>query len=105
VVLRGKVGNTRLDNRKQHKLPLEEIIRLREYEVRADFYIDGALVRTMELPIWWMKRSSELFFEYELPPGKHTLRVAIPEKPREVYMEIAGLLVYGKEELNPEHDK
>jgi hypothetical protein len=97
VVLQGRVGNARLDN-KRRKLPLEEIVTLRSYELFADFYLDGELVRTMGLPVWWMKRSQELFFKYELPEGKHTLRMAIGEMPENVYMEVSAILVYQKQD-------
>jgi hypothetical protein len=45
----------------------------KNYVAKAEMYIDGALVETVDLPASYTKRRHELFWKYQLPKGKHTV--------------------------------
>jgi len=63
--------------------------------VKADFYLDEELVKTMDLPLNFTTRAHELFFQYEIPDGSHTLKMTIQQPIEGVKMEIWDLIVYG----------
>lgn len=91
VVLRGKVGNLDFPDKYALLTPEETL----EYQsVTASFFIDGKPAKTMDLPLNFIKRAHELFFLYELPPGKHTLRMEITDIPEKAYVDIWDMLVY-----------
>jgi hypothetical protein len=93
IVLRGRVGN-RLEERKYALRSPEET--LNDFALETDFYIDGELVKSSLQPLAFIKRNHELFFKYELEPGKHTLTMKINNPREEVYVIIPNALVYKK---------
>jgi len=95
VVLRGKVGNTEFPDK--YALLTEEET-LGYASVTARFYIDDELTKTMDLPLYFIKRAHELFFQYQLQPGSHTLRMEITDMPGKAYVEIPDMLVYTAKE-------
>ncbi|MDX1617170.1 MAG: ADP-ribosylglycohydrolase family protein [Balneolaceae bacterium] len=95
VVLRGKVGN--LDHPDAYALLTPEET-LDDAVVVADFYIDGQLMKRMELPLNFLRRSYEPFFQYELEPGGHTLRMEVTGMPRRAYLQLTEMIVYVEEQ-------
>ena len=65
-----------------------------DYFATADLYIDDQKVETAKLPASYIKRRLELFWKYQLPPGKHkvTIRQINPKPGFKVQM--SQLLVY-----------
>ena len=61
----------------------------------VEFTIDGQLSKTMELPLSFIERAHELFFQYELPQGKHTLKLQILNPHEKVYLHVSNMIVYG----------
>lgn len=94
VVLRGKVGN--LDHPDAYALITPEET-LNNAAVVADFYIDGELGKTMELPLNFLKRAYEPYFQYELEPGTHTLRMEVTGMPEKAYLQLTDMIVYVEE--------
>jgi hypothetical protein len=93
IVLRGGVGNSLAEN--EYALQSPELT-LDNFALETDFYIDGELVRSMRQPLAFIERNPELFFAYELDPGKHTLTMRIKNPRHEVYLDIQNALVYKK---------
>ncbi len=91
VVLQGKIGTIDPDDKKLTGEALEE---MRHYELVAEFYLDDVLAKTMLLPVRNLIRSPELFFQYELEPGAHTLHISIPELSENVFMDITDMITY-----------
>jgi len=92
-VLRGRVRN-RLEENKYALRTAEET--LDDFVLETDFYIDGELVKSSPQPLAFIKRNHELFYIYELDPGKHTFRMEIKNPREEVFVELGNALVYTK---------
>lgn len=61
IVIRGRVtGNNDIQS---------------DYVADVDFYLDGEKIRNMKLPRDFIKRSTEVFWIFELPEGVHTLEI------------------------------
>ena len=69
---------------------------LNDYKLMVDFYIDGHLSKTMELPLSFIERTNPIFFQYELPEGKHTLKIKIINPHKKVYLHVRNMVVYQK---------
>jgi len=93
VVLKGRARHIDFDD-KYALLSDEET--LNGYKLIAEFYMDGQLSKTMELPLYFIERAHELFFQYELPNGKHRLKMKITNPNEKVYLEVSDLVVYQK---------
>ncbi|MBS0000567.1 MAG: ADP-ribosylglycohydrolase family protein [Cyclobacteriaceae bacterium] len=93
VVLRGGVGNKQAGNQYALQSPEET---LANFALDTDFYIDNELVKSNRQPLAFIERNHELFFVYELDPGKHTLTMKIKNPREEVYLDIQNVLVYKK---------
>src|SRR5690606_2972432 len=57
---------------------------LPEYVFSLDWYIDGETIDTFERDTAYSKRRNEIFWNYQLPKGKHAVRVVITN-PRDGY--------------------
>lgn len=94
VALKGRVGH--LDFEQSYALISDEET-LDNYKLVVEFYIDDQLSKTMELPLYFIERAHELFYQYEIPEGKHTLKLKITNPHEKVYLDIWDLIVYEKE--------
>jgi hypothetical protein len=93
IVLKGRVRHVDFD----HKYALETNEEtLAGFMIVAEFYIDGELSKTMELPLSFIERGHELFYQYELTEGKHTINMVIQNPHEQVYVDISTLIVYQK---------
>ena len=93
LVLRGRVGNAGAENKYALQTPEET---LNDFALETDFYIDGELVKSSPQPLAFIKRNHEIFFIYEMDPGKHTFKMIIKNPREEVFMDIGKALVYTK---------
>lgn len=65
-----------------------------DYFATVDLYIDNQKVETAKLPASYIKRRHELFWKYQLSPGKHTVTLR-QEKPDPLFaVRLNQLLVY-----------
>ena len=73
------------------------------YVAKAEMYIDGQLIESVNLPANNHDRRNELFWKYNLPKGKHkvTFKWLNPEK--DVTIRVGGALVYSDEPLKINH--
>lgn len=93
VVLRGGVKNT--DFLDSYALESPEQT-LDSYVLKTTFSIDGQPPVEVDQPLNFIKRNHELFFKYELPPGKHTLKMEVLNPHEKVQVVLRDLLVYSK---------
>ncbi|MBQ4913797.1 ADP-ribosylglycohydrolase family protein [Maribacter sp. MMG018] len=91
VVLKGRAWNT--DFKDKYALETTEET-LNGYHLNVDFFIDGEFIKTMDLPLDFAERSYELFFKYQLPPGRHTLKLRVKNPHKKVYLDIGDIITY-----------
>ncbi len=94
VALKGRVGH--LDFENKYALISDEET-LNNYKLVVEFYLDDQLSKTMDLPLYFIERAHELFYQYEIPDGKHKLKLKITNPHEKVYLDIGNLIVYEKE--------
>ena len=68
-----------------------------DYKLNVEFYLDGELSKTMPLPIDFIERAHELYFQYEIPDGTHTLSLKVLNPHDLVFLQIDDLITYKKE--------
>jgi hypothetical protein len=75
------------------------------YVGKAELYMDGNLMETVELPANFTTRRYELFWKYQLPNQKHTVRIKLlnpaPENP--IHMDDVIIYSTGKTETSKPH--
>ncbi len=60
----------------------------------ADLYVDDKKIETAKLPANFTRRRHELFWKYQLPKGKHTVRIKLLNPDTEHVVHMTDLLVY-----------
>ena len=65
-----------------------------DYVFNAELYVDGQKVETAGLPASATRRRHDLFWKYQMPPGKHTLRVSILNPDAGYIVRLTDLIVY-----------
>jgi len=93
VALKGRVGN--MDQENNYALIADEET-LNNSSLTVEFYLDGALSKTMDLPLYFIERANELYFQYEIPDGPHKLKLLVTNPKEKVYLEINDAIVYTK---------
>lgn len=68
-----------------------------EKVLSATLYIDGKEVETALFPTDFTTRRLELFWKYQLPKGKHTLKVIADDLPKGYYLRAINCLIYTDE--------
>ena len=96
VVLKGRVRNKNFDN-KYALISNEET--LNNYNLEIEYSIDDKISKTMQTPIYFIERAHELFFKYDLDPGKHTLKMKIKNPNEDVRLDITNLITYRKKSI------
>lgn len=94
VVLKGRARH--IDHENKYTLLSDEET-MNGYKLVVEFYLDDTLSKTMDLPLYFIERAHELFYQYEIPDGKHSLKMKITNPHEKVYLDISGLIVYEKE--------
>lgn len=64
------------------------------YVARAELYIDNKLVETAELPTSFTTRRHELFWKYQLPKQKHTVRIKLLNREEQSPIRITSIILY-----------
>ena len=70
---------------------------INNYNLNVEFYLDGALSKTMALPLDFIERAHELYFQYEIPDGAHTLSLKVINPHDLVFLQIDDLIIYERE--------
>ena len=92
VVLTGRAKN--LDFEDKYALLTDEET-LDGHKIIVEFSIDGELTKTMKLPLYFIERAHELFYQYEIPAGKHMLKLKITNPTEKAFLQIGDLILYG----------
>jgi len=71
-----------------------------EAVLEATLYIDGEKVETSLFPTDFTTRKLELFWKYQLPKGKHTVRVVAGNVPKGYYLRAMSYLIYSDSQEN-----
>ena len=72
---------------------------LNNYNLEIEYSIDDKISKTMQTPIYFIERAHELFFKYDLDPGKHTLKMKIKNPNEDVRLDITNLITYKKKSI------
>jgi hypothetical protein len=94
VVLTGRVRNMEFDN-KYALISDEETID--GFKLNVGFYLDGEPSKTMSLPLYFIERAHELYYQYEIPDGPHKLSLKVTNPQENVYLQIEDMIVYSRE--------
>lgn len=62
----------------------------------AALYIDGRLAETAELPLDFLRRRHEMFWKYDLAPGKHSVTVKLLHPLPATGWQVTNVIVYDK---------
>jgi len=92
--LKGKAGHNDFD---QLALETDEET-INNFKFIVEFYLDGELLQTKELPLSFLIRDFPLFFKYELPEGKHNLKMVITNPHEKAYLDVWDMVVYKKKQ-------
>lgn len=64
------------------------------YTFEAELYLDNQKVETAKLPVNYTHRRNELFWKYQLPKGKHSVRVKLLNADSEFLVRMSDVIVY-----------
>ena len=95
IVLTGRVRSIGHDDKYALLSPGETV---GDYQLKADFMLDGVFTKSMELPLSFIERAHELYFQYEIPKGIHRLTFRINNPHDKVYLQIDDMIVYDKKD-------
>ncbi len=65
------------------------------YVFNAEVYLDGKLLETVQLPTSFTTRRYELVWKYQLPQGKHTVRLKLINPDANQHLRMSDIIVYG----------
>jgi hypothetical protein len=69
------------------------------YVFNTELYLDGQKIETAKLPVNFTHRRYELFWKYQLPKGKHNVRIKILNPDSEHVVRMGELLVYSDQPI------
>ena len=96
MVLNGAARNSDKEIDEKYALISEEET-VNNFVYKVEFSIDDILIKTMDLPLNFIKRGHELFFKYELEEGEHTLKIKILNPSPKTYIRLDNLITYSKD--------
>lgn len=73
----------------------------KDHVILADVFIDDRLVEEVELPTSVARRRYVPFWKYELPDGKHTVRLKIRNPSPDASLTLERVVVYGSKPVRP----
>ena len=96
LVLNGAARNSDKEIDEKYALISEEET-VNNFVYKVEFSIDDILIKTMDLPLNFIKRGHELFFKYELEEGEHTLKIKVLNPSPKTYIRLDNLITYSKD--------
>ena len=69
----------------------------------AELYIDGELVSTSKLPSNYNSRKNTLFWKYQLPMGKHTVKIVLLNPSDKADLNLGDAVIYSDKPSNPKY--
>lgn len=70
------------------------------YVFRTELYVDGKLVESPQLPASYTRRRYELCWKYDLPKGKHVVRLKILNPSKEEEFNALEAIIYSNHIIN-----
>jgi hypothetical protein len=70
-----------------------------DFSFNAELYIDNRFVETIDLPVKPSSRRCELFWKYQLPHGKHLVRIVLLNPSEDHQLKVSELVVYDVSEV------
>ena len=64
------------------------------YVFNTELYVDGKLVETPKLPVSYTTRRYDLAWRYQLPKGKHTVKMKILNPSKEYEIRASEAIIY-----------
>jgi hypothetical protein len=74
----------------------------RDHVVEAEMYIDGAPVERVSLPTDQTARRFIPFWRYQLPDGKHTVRIEVLNSGENAFIRLSHAILYGSAPAAPQ---
>ena len=71
-----------------------------DYIFHMELFVDGNLVETIPLPVKFTTRRHEIAWKYNLPKGKHTVRLKILNPSKEEAIRLGELIIYSDQLIN-----
>ncbi len=68
--------------------------------IEIDMLIDGEKAESLTLSTEWIDRRESAFWKYELPKGKHIVRLEIKNSPKDIEFEINDVIIYDNQPKN-----
>lgn len=74
-----------------------------EGSLSATMYIDGEKVETADFPTDYRYRRYDLFWKYQLPKGKHTVKIELDEPSEKYFLRSRDYVVYSDDPVSTSH--
>ena len=74
-----------------------------DYVFDTDLYVDGELVSTQKLPVNYTLRRNTFFWKYQLPNGKHQVRIVLKNPTDKTSLQIQKIIIYDDQPRNLKH--
>jgi len=65
-----------------------------DFSFQSEVSVDGAKPVTAKFPANYRTRSNELFWKYQLPAGKHTVKIKVNNPDPEYTLRISEIIIY-----------
>ncbi|MCD7935999.1 MAG: ADP-ribosylglycohydrolase family protein [Tannerellaceae bacterium] len=69
----------------------------------ASLYLDGQKVETANFPTSFHSRRLDLFWKYQLPKGKHTVRIVVDEPQKDYLLRSWDYIIYSDQPVKTTH--
>ncbi|MBS1600286.1 MAG: ADP-ribosylglycohydrolase family protein [Bacteroidetes bacterium] len=71
-----------------------------DYVFNTELYIDDKLVENPQLPVNYTSRRNEICWKYNLPKGKHTVKLKILNPSKEYEIKLGDVIIYSDKPVN-----
>ena len=65
--------------------------------------MDGGLILTSKLPTIYTTRKNTLFWKYQLPKGKHNVKIVVVNATEEIGLKITDAIIYDDKPNDPKY--
>ncbi|MFC2083518.1 ADP-ribosylglycohydrolase family protein [Bacteroidota bacterium] len=74
-----------------------------DYTFETELYVDKKLISTSSLPTNYTTRKNTLFWKYQLPIGKHNVRIVILNPTDKAVLNIGYIVIYNDKPVNQKY--
>jgi len=65
--------------------------------------VDGELITTSKLPTNYTTRKNTLFWKYQLPKGKHSVKIVVLNSTDKIFLNLSDAIIYSDAPANPKY--